>query len=429
MRLFRRIARRGLRTGRRAMSLLALLAQSIVARAHVTRVRWRRASARRSTAITRVLLYSPADLNVIDGSSIWVESVAATLAVGPEVWVTVPLRVQEKRTLLTNALRRLDRVEVLPSTTIWRGTVAPLDAAAALDWIERLDDEEPFDAFILRGFEMCLAALARPRFAGRLWSAYILEPERDAESPEYRAAMEAIAAFSRYVVAQTDQMRAATEERAAAARGRTILLPPAIPSAGPRADDRPVQRLIYTGKFAPFYPVPDLIDAFARLRAGRPDLEFHLVGDKLWRTADDHGYADALRSRVATVPGVVWHGGLSRAAVAKLLARGGVGLSIWDYRYGSHWNDLVVSTKLLDYCSAGLPVVLTRTVAQESILGADYPLFVDEFGEAEATIGRVLADERLYRDAAERCWHASRQFTYEAVHERLAPYLARRSGG
>ncbi len=123
------------------------------------------------------------------------------------------------------------------------------------------------------------------------------------------------------------------------------------------------------------------------------------------------------------VPGVVRHGGLSRAAVAGLLAKGGVALSVWDYRYGSHWNDLVVSTKLLDYCAAGLPVILNRTQAQEAILGADYPLFVHTAAEAEALIDRVLRDDDLYRAAGERCWTSSRRFTYAAVHERLAPEL------
>jgi glycosyltransferase involved in cell wall biosynthesis len=257
-----------------------------------------------------------------------------------------------------------------------------------------------------------------------LWSTYILEPERDPESARYLADMERIAAASAFVVSQTDEMRAATEERVPSARGRTILLPPAIPPSVPRADATiPVQRLIYTGKFAPFYPVPDLIDAFARIRADHPGLEFHIVGDKVWRPADDHAYADALDERVASVPGVVWHGGLSRTGVARLLAEGGIALSVWDYRFGSHWNDYVVSTKLLDYCAAGLPIVLTRTPVQARILGEDYPLFVDRPEDAEAAIARVLADPDLYRAAAERAWNASRPFTYEAAYQGIAPFI------
>ncbi|HEY8439643.1 MAG TPA: glycosyltransferase, partial [Candidatus Limnocylindrales bacterium] len=384
----------------------------------------RRAAAAAAGRIVRVLLYSPANLNVVDGSSVWVESVAATLSAGSEVWPVVPLKAHERRRLITDSLRRLPRVEVLPVEIFRRRVDRPLEIESMLDWIERLDEEEPFDLLLLRGYEVCDAALARDRFRGRVWSTYILEPERDPDSAPYRTAMGMIAEASAWVVSQSDEMRIATEDRVPAARGRTILLPPAIPSSVPRADpDRVVPRLLYTGKFHPFYPVPELIDVFDRVRVDHPDLEFHLGGDKIWRTEHDEAYADALDDRLGRVPGLVWHGAMTRAAVANLLAAGGIALSVWDYRHGSHWNDLVVSTKLLDYCAAGVPVILNRTAAQESILGADYPLFVGDVREVEGLVRRLLAEPELYRAAAERCWTATRSFTYEAVHERLRPYL------
>ena len=413
------------RPARRMLGRLRVLRRDLATAFGARAVRTRRRATALVGPTARVLLYSAADLNVIDGSSIWMESAASILHEGSDVWLTVPLRAPEKRPLISDALRRLPRLELLPPLTFRSTAQRRLTTEDALDWIERLDQQEPFDAFVIRGFELCLAAAARPRFRGRLWSTYILEPERDPESLEYRAEMDRIAAASAFVVSQTDEMRAATEERVPAARGRTILLPPGIPASVPRADaTAPVARLIYTGKFAPFYPVPDLIDAFARLRDNHPGLEFHIVGDKVWRPADNRGYADALDERVASVPGVIWHGGLSRNGVARFLAIGGIAISVWDYRFGSHWNDLVVSTKLLDYCAAGLPIVLTRTPTQARILGEDYPLFVDRPDEAEAAIASVLADPDLYRAAAERCWTAARPFTYEAAYEGLAPFVA-----
>lgn len=391
-------------------------------RLHVARVRRDRMKAARAGRILRVLVYSPVDLNVIDGSSIWVESVVATLTAGPNVWVTLPLMAREKRTILTDALRALPRVQVTPSGANERGTAQRLDVRGALDWIERLDEASAFDVVLLRGFDLCLAAAARARFAGKLWSAYILEPERDTEAPNYQSDMGVIAAASRYILTQTVEMRTALEDRVPAARGRTIVLSPAVPDATPRAPRTSVHRLIYTGKFSPFYPVPDLIDAFVNLKAEFPDLAFDLVGDKVLRSEPE--YAEALRTRVGSVDGLHWHGGMSRSDVGRLLAGGGIALSVWDYRYGTHWNDLVVSTKLLDYCAAGLPVVLTRTTVQADILGHDYPLFVSDPTTAEDTIRRVLKDPVLYADAADRCWQAARAFTYEAVFGRLAPYLS-----
>jgi len=374
----------------------------------------------------RVLLYSPANLNQVDGSTIWVQSVVETLLAGPRVHVTVPLRSPERRTVVSGALRGLDRVEVVDAHPRLAARALGLTTTQALDLIERLDDDRRYDAIVLRSFQLCLRATERARLRGRVWSAYILEPERDPDDATYRAEMARIAEFSRHVVVQSEAMRRLLESIVPEARGRTVLLPPAIPSQPPvRADPRhPVHRLLYTGKFHPFYPVDRMIDIATQLRAEElPDLELHVAGDKIVRLADDPAYAPALERRLRGTPGVVWHGGLSREATGRLLGEGGVALSLWDYRHGSHMNDLVVSTKLLDYAAVGLPVVLTRTPTQVELLGPDYPLFVDDLDDAASLVRLALTDPATYRATAERTFAASRAFTYPAIHATIAPLL------
>ncbi len=124
---------------------------------------------------------------------------------------------------------------------------APLTTDGAWDWIERLDRTEPFDVLVLRGFELCRAAVGRPGLAGRVWATYILEPERDPDAAAYQADMAVIAAAADRVVSQTDAMRAATEVRFAGRRllaGRSCFSL-AIPPDVRRADlSRPLRRLI-----------------------------------------------------------------------------------------------------------------------------------------------------------------------------------------
>jgi glycosyltransferase involved in cell wall biosynthesis len=238
--------------------------------------------------------------------------------------------------------------------------------------------------------------------------------------------MTRIAEASKHVVVQSEGMRRLLESVVPAARGKTVLLPPGIPAeTGPRADlSRPVPRLLYTGKFHPFYPVEQMIDFLTELRAELPDLEFHVAGDKIMPIQDDPTYQERLRTRLETTPGVVWHGSLPRERVIDLLAEGGVALNLWDYAHGARMNELVVSTKLLDYASVGVPVVLTRTPTQVELFGEDYPLFVDDVDEALPLLRRVLTDPDLYRSTGERVFEASRAFTYPAIHRLIAPHLA-----
>jgi glycosyltransferase involved in cell wall biosynthesis len=138
----------------------------------------------------------------------------------------------------------------------------------------------------------------------------------------------------------------------------------------------------------------------------------------------DPDYASRLRHLLETTPGVVWHGSMPREDVVNLVAEGGVALNLWDYRHGPQMNELVVSTKLLDYASVGVPVVLTRTPTQVELYGNDYPLFVDAVDEALPLIRRVLTEPDLYRLTAERSYEASRTYTYPRIHALIAPYLA-----
>ena len=280
----------------------------------------------------RVLLYSPANLNYVIGSSIWVQSVAETLHQDPRVHITIPLRAPETRGLVSRPIRRLERVDLIDPRRF--GIVRPsgLSAPEALDAIEALDRERPFDAIILRAFGLCLAAADRRALDGRIWSAYILEPERDADSADYRADMARIARASRWVLAQSDEMRSLLESLVPETIGKTILLPPAVPAnPTPLADpNRVVRRLIYTGKFHPFYQVDRLIEFYRALQGDHPDLEFHVVGDKIFRPEHDPDYPHRLRRALARTRGVHWHGALSRDRVNRLTGLRPIGPAAGD---------------------------------------------------------------------------------------------------
>src|SRR5689334_9377870 len=62
---------------------------------------------------TSVLLYSPSNLNQVDGSAIWVRSVVDTLLVDPAVHVTLPLRAPIRRDVITGPLRSLPQVDLV----------------------------------------------------------------------------------------------------------------------------------------------------------------------------------------------------------------------------------------------------------------------------------------------------------------------------
>ena len=72
----------------------------------------------------RVLLYGDLNLNIIDGSAIWLQSLAETLAVGDRIDLTILLKAPEERGLITDALH------AIPGANIVSGPVlAGIDGA------------------------------------------------------------------------------------------------------------------------------------------------------------------------------------------------------------------------------------------------------------------------------------------------------------
>jgi glycosyltransferase involved in cell wall biosynthesis len=368
--------------------------------------------------------YSPANLNTMDGSAIWVESAIRTLIVDPRVRLTVVLKAPERRAVVTSTIRGLDRVTLIPRPD----DAPPLDAAGAIDRLAEIDAHDPFDIVLIRGYEVGLEAARRATFVGRLWACYVLEPERDLDDTEHRSGLRAIVGGASRVLVQSQAMADLFASAVPDVAARILLLPPAVPPpGGPVAatpgSRRSAHRLVYTGKFHPFYRIADLLDAFVELHRRDRRLTFHLVGDKVFQPPDDPESAPALRRRFRTTDGVVWHGAKPRPEVMELLREGGLALSVWDYDHGSRTNDLVISTKLLDYAVAGLPVLLTRTRAQEALLGSDYPLFLAPGANLASAIRAALDDTERLAIAAAATRAMAAAFSYPVVAAGLRPAI------
>lgn len=373
----------------------------------------------------RLAVYAPADLNVIDGSAIWVESTLHVLSHVRGPAITVLLRAPVTREVLTGTLRTIPGVRLHRAgghVADAAGRLSPAEAVAAL---ESIDAEQPFHALMIRGYEACRIATERGSFDGRLLATYVLEPERDVRSEAYLDGLARIVRASRWTVVQSPEMAEQFISLVPSARGRLAILPPGLAAEDIAAGPAPLrERLVYAGKFTPYYALEELIDAYLGLRRRRPGLEFHMAGDKVMQAPGDPGYRRRMLRLLERTPGLTWHGALERAAVARLLREGGIALSVWNRPGGTDMNDLVVSTKLLDYCAAGVPVLATRTRVQAKLLGDDYPLFVDGPDDASAVLERALAGPDLQRTAVARGLEAAAGFTYGRIAASFAPYLA-----
>jgi glycosyltransferase involved in cell wall biosynthesis len=367
------------------------------------------------TVSTRVAVYGEIDPNLVDGSSIWLQSICQVLTSLDRVEVTLLLRrpLQPERRFLLDALAAHEAVELVDAGR--PGLLAPGEAFDLLEELER--ERGRFDLVVLRGQAVLAEAAGRDAFDGRLWS-YAM-PGRGMPDETLRL----LAARSARLLCQTEA--AAEELRGIVpdADSTLLTLPPMIPDFGPPPSRNGASgplRLVYSGKLAPEYCWLETVETFAALRAAESGAELHVLGDKIHRPPDQPNFYELAARALLETEGVYWHGALPREAVHGLLTKCDLALSVRDPGVESARE---LSTKVLEYGAAGLPVVLNRAPSYERLLGEDYPLFIDGPEDAAAVLMGPAMDPGLRAAAATACHAVSHDFTFTRVAERLSEHL------
>lgn len=388
-----------------------------------------RPSPRRSI---HVLIYAEVDLNLIDGSSIWLASIAQALASSGEVEVTVLQRTALRRAVVVDEAAHDPRIHFLDpwdfvgydpciADLLDKVTSPRLDSATAAELIAHLMDTMGFDLVIVRGEAVACAIAERPALASRMWS-YITDPARH-ESEAARATLTTLYQRAARLVCQTEEARDAFARMTEADAEKIVVLPPMIsgPLGPPRAfADQQAPKLGYSGKFSPPYRTLEMLEAFTAIRRRFPAAELHVVGDKFHNHPPVDHFEERVTSALSDTPGVQWHGGVSRSRANQILS--GVDIAV-SWRTPEFDESLELSTKILEYAALGIPVLLNPSVVQRRVLGEDYPAYVSTEDELVTTFTELIESPERYRQAASRMRAVVDSYSFETVSRALLPYL------
>jgi len=384
----------------------------------------------------RALVYGDVDLNLLDGSAIWLQSVTQAL-VAAGCAVTLVLKAPVRTDRLIAPLRDVEAVTIRSphAESLLPGlTDASLTVPQAISVLAAVDAAGRHDLVVLRGRALVSAAARDGAFDGRLWSYLTDVPQAvPAVTPKTAEDLTVIAKASRYLLCQTEELRCFLEGSVAAACGKSVLFPPVLPALDIHRDpERPVAppgtplSLVYTGKFAPRWNTLEMTRLPALLAARGVAAQVHMVGDKVHDDPRDAGYKRRMRAALGevgtpTVAGVIWHGGQPRAEAMRIAAASDIGLS---WRHPELDASLELSTKVLEFGQLGLPVILNRTPMHEALLGADYPLFAASLDDVADVAAAAAADPAVYALAASRTSAAAGSFALDRAADRLRAYLA-----
>ncbi|WP_051456757.1 glycosyltransferase [Brochothrix campestris] len=373
-----------------------------------------------------VLVYGDVDLNFIDGSAVWLTSMANMLAVGKNVNVEILLKAKIKHKHLISEMEQLDNVAVIDTFTVYEQHSFEnrnrMSISEAIALMKERDDLLKYDLIIVRGLDLVVALQNEKELAAKTIP-YItnFEHRQQYSKKGERRRLKAIYQDFPKLFLQTEEMKKAFCELTKENGSKIELLKPMIPNITeqPRFKNNN-NKLIYTGKFAEEWYIEELLDIVDGLTQAKVSIDLSIAGDKFQGPLNDR--RAELIERFDQMEAVKWHGAVSRKQGQLLIESADLGMGFRSESIDNN-ESVELSTKLLEYSRAGKPVICRPTKLHRKLLGNNYPLFVNSTRDCQTIIKNVIADSQLYERAAKMAFDAVRPYTFHASYQRLKTVL------
>ncbi len=327
------------------------------------------------------ILYADIDLNTVDGSAVWMSSMASILASGGKTIVISknPIR---RTTIVDNILHR-ENILILTPGNVDR-SVTRLDMPRCIALIRNLDHILPkLSKVVVRGLNAAVELISDRQFHRRAYP-YLTDLYDHTHSGIViktlaRENVDMLARQSAALLVQTPRieelLRQITDFPFEA-----IALPPPVPNdliVRPRTKrtDQSVIRIGYAGKIAPQWGIKHLFAWVETLREEGLQIEVTIIGDKIAGAATPEAnkiFREEISDAFERI-GARRLGAMDRAAVAREMERMDF---TWCWRPADFEDHtLELSTKLVEGVAAGIPCITYPSQTNKECVGENYPFF------------------------------------------------------
>ncbi len=380
------------------------------------------------TTANRVLICANPDLNFIDGSSIWAQTITLATAATGSAQVDFIAKSKPERDELFAPLKQAKHITVIDGTdkAHWEGkTTRRLTLPMMAKLAVKLDALSAYDLIIVRGLEIATALLDHPGVLSRTWLYLTDIPQTLAQYTDaQRQQMQDLARGCKRLLCQTQGFINLWRELAPdVPAAKFTLYTPVIPDLASELTpiaQRP-KRAIYAGKFTRDWMTLEMAEIWPDIRRQLPDSELVMIGDKIHNEPAHPDYQQRMRHVLENTAGLLWLGGQSRDVVQQQLQQARVGLS---WRAESMNDTVEYSTKILEYGGAGCSAILNRNALHEQLLGSDYPLFANNAQEFSEQLARALRQPEIAQKAADTLKVLAQRHTFSARVAQIRRWLA-----
>lgn len=373
----------------------------------------------------RVLLYGDVDLNIMDGSAVWLTSVANMLTKDKNIRVDILLKAPIKQKHLISSVLDNPQINIINTFEIYKDRMFNnrnrMDIEEASNLMTELNEEKNYHFLIVRGFNLVKTILNSSLAYKTI--PYITDFTHDVDRVSYEEREDLKEIYRKFpnMFVQTPEMGDLLKQILSVDGKKLHVLPPMIPDIDKIPEFENINSsLVYTGKFAEQWYFNEMLDCFDIVRERDSVINLNIAGDKF--QGDLANNKENHIKRLKETNGVNWVGAISRRHSQEFIENSDIGIC---WRSEEIDNDLSVelSTKLLEFGINGKPVLLRRTKLHENLLGKDYPLFIEDSNEFVNKVLEAIYNPKLYRVASKRAFEASKNHTFTEVYKSLKEML------
>ena len=268
----------------------------------------------------KVLLYGDQNLNILDGSAIWLTSLVNILTNERTADVSILLKTPIRRKQVISNIKHKSDVKLINPFLEFKKfkfkekiKLLPNEASLIID---TLDKENKYDLIITRGKLVTKECLDYD-FSKKLIP-YITDIDHENQNTEDLELYKKIYSMCPRVFVQTEEMKKFLLSIINISGEKFITLPPTV-------DDNKLQRdfrvkkysIVYTGKFASLWKTEELLEAFKEAKQDIDTLTLNIAGDKFQGDLVDKRLE--IMETLETTPGINWVGAITRKEAYKLI--------------------------------------------------------------------------------------------------------------
>ncbi|MFP3456582.1 hypothetical protein R0J89_09980 [Psychrobacter sp. SIMBA_152] len=378
--------------------------------------------------LKKVLICANPDLNYIDGSSIWAQTIALALAATNTAQVDFIAKSTPERDELFAPLKSAQSLNIIDGVkhSYWQGkSYRRLSLPMMAELAVALNHTNSYDVIVVRGLEIATQLLDHPEVLAKCWMYLTDIPQSLADyGNEQRHVMKSIGQGCQKLLCQTEGFKALWQALVPSLTDDKFSpytpVIPDIPSNLSLLTERPLQA-IYAGKFKADWMTMEMVEAWPAVYYQIPDSTLVMIGDKIHNEPDQPDYQQRMRYALENTDGLSWLGAQSRESVQQELQQARVGLS---WRAESMNDTVEYSTKILEYGGAGCAAILNRNALHEQLLGSDYPLFANSEREFSQQLTRALMVPEVAQQAADALQKLAKRHTFSTRVNEIRQWLA-----